>query len=181
MTKTEQVAIGVAAIGLLAGAIWLLVPGSSPRSAPTTSTTSIATALATATVATAPTLTAATTTSATASARASAMGATLRLTDPRATVDTQIELLTSNRDDELRATFMPNIREKLTPQAIATCKRKVESHPVRPDWEMAEEATVDGRRVRRVSMFGKSMTGFVEARPNVWLADDVWCVQGQLP
>ena len=109
------------------------------------------------------------------------MGATLRLTDPRATVDTQIELLTSNRDDELRATFMPNIRDKLTPQAIATCKRKVESHPVRPDWEMAEEATVDGRRVRRVSMFGKSMTGFVEARPNVWLADDVWCVQGQLP
>ena len=145
MMKTEHVAIGVAAIGLLAGAIWPLIPDSSPRSAPTTSTTAIATAAATATVTTTSTLTAATTTatSATASARPIAIAATLRLTDPQATVDTQIELLTSNRDDDLRATFMPNIRDKLTPQAMAACKRKVASHPVKPDWEMAEEATVD--------------------------------------
>ena len=101
---------------------------------------------------------------------------------PRATVQTQIDLLLADRDVELRETFLPAVREQLTPDVLAFCKQKVRSHPVRPDWEMAEDGvTGAGERERRVSMFGKSMTGFVEVSEDRWLADGIWCVQGRLP
>jgi hypothetical protein len=90
-------------------------------------------------------------------------------------------LLLANRDAEFRETFLPAVRDQITYDALAYCKQKVR-RPVRPDWEMAEDGVTDtGQRVRRVSVFGKSMTGFVEVARGRWLADSVWCVQGRLP
>ena len=63
---------------------------------------------------------------------------------------------------------------------IAGCRKKVASAVVMPDWEMAENEVVNGRRVRRVSMFGKSMTGFHEIDGR-WLADAAWCVPVGVP
>jgi hypothetical protein len=102
----------------------------------------------------------------------------VRLDSPKATVETQIALLRADRDDDLRATFATAISD----DDIAYCKQKVRTRPVRPDWEMAEDGvTPEGHPIRRVSMFGKSMTGFVESAPGQWLADSVWCTQGRLP
>ena len=112
----------------------------------------------------------------------SATASTLAIADPEQTVATQVALLTANRDAEFRETFVPRVRAELTPDALEACKATVRSHPVRPDWEMAEVAwTEAGEPIRRVSMFGKSMTGFVQVAPAQWLADSVWCTQGRLP
>lgn len=98
------------------------------------------------------------------------------------TVRTQVSLLEADRDAELRDTFLPAVRSQLDDDALAFCKQRVRGRLVRPDWEMAEEGVTDaGERIRRVSMFGKSLTGFVEVAPGRWLADSVWCVQGRLP
>jgi hypothetical protein len=106
----------------------------------------------------------------------------VRLDSPKETVETQIALLRADRDDDLRATFVVGVRASLTDDDLAFCKQKVRTRPVRPDWEMAEDGvTPDGHPIRRVSMFGKSMTGFVETAPGQWLADSVWCTQGRLP
>jgi hypothetical protein len=116
------------------------------------------------------------------SAAPAAAPAPVRLDSPKETVETQIALLHADRDEELRATLLPAARATLTAEDLAFCKQKVKTRPVRPDWEMAEDGvTVDGHPIRRVSMFGKSMTGFVEASPGQWLADSVWCTQGRLP
>jgi hypothetical protein len=97
------------------------------------------------------------------------------------TVRTQVVLLLAHRDAEFRATFLPSVQDQITDEVLAYCKQKL-GRPVRPDWEMAEDGlTANGKRVRRVSMFGKSMTGFVELEPDRWLADSVWCAQGRQP
>lgn len=85
-------------------------------------------------------------------------------------------LLAADRDDEFRNTFVSSIRDQVTPEAIAACKRKVVGKSVRPDWEVAESSVEGGQRVVRVSMFGKSMTGFHEEKLGIWLADAVWCL-----
>jgi hypothetical protein len=106
----------------------------------------------------------------------------VRLDSPKETVETQIALLRADRDDDLRATFVVAVRASITDDDLAFCKQKVRTRPVRPDWEMAEDGvTQDGDPIRRVSMFGKSMTGFVESAPGQWLADSVWCTQGRSP
>ena len=96
----------------------------------------------------------------------------------RATVDTQLMLLREGRDADFRATFLPTVA--VTPEAIAACRRRIDQVPVKPDWEVAEDVVIDGHAVRRVSMFGKSMTGFHELSGR-WLADAVWCVPTGLP
>jgi hypothetical protein len=71
---------------------------------------------------------------------------------------------------------------QLTADTIAYCKWKASTRPVRPDLEMAEDDVTDrGERIQRVSMFGKSLTGFVEVEKGRWLADSVWCAQGRSP
>jgi len=51
---------------------------------------------------------------------------------------------------------------------------------VTPDWEVAERRVKDGRPVTSVSMFGKSLTDFVELDGR-WLAGALWCLPPQLP
>jgi hypothetical protein len=102
----------------------------------------------------------------------------MKLDFPQSTVETQLRLLHENRDADFRATFLPTVA--VTPEAIAACKKRIDQVPVKPDWEMAEDAFVDGHAVKRVSMFGKSMTGFHDLGGK-WLADAVWCVPTGLP
>ncbi len=97
------------------------------------------------------------------------------LHSPQATVQTQLDLLHGGSDEAFRATFLPSVQPSLTPDAIAACRRRVEHVPVRPDWEKAELSTGSAGRVLRVSMFGKSETGFHETAGQ-WLADAAWCV-----
>jgi hypothetical protein len=100
------------------------------------------------------------------------------LSSPRQTVDTQMKLLAEGRDGEFRATFLPGVA--ISADQIEACRKRVANTVVRPDWEMAEDVLVNGHRVRRVSMFGKSMTGFHDVQGK-WLADAVWCVPVGLP
>lgn len=107
--------------------------------------------------------------------------AKLALASPREAVETQLRLLSARDDETFRRTFLPEVQPDLTDQAVEGCRRRVGSRKVKPDWEVAEESverTDAGaqRRVLRVSMFGKSMTGFHEVAPGEWLADAVWCV-----
>jgi len=103
----------------------------------------------------------------------SASAAAPRLETAEIAVETQIALLAAHRYVDFRRTFLPDV--EVTDEAIAACERRVVGRKVLPDWELAEEATIRGRRVRSVSMFGKSMTGFHEVAPGRWLADAVWC------
>jgi len=100
------------------------------------------------------------------------------LTSPTATVDSQMMLLRENRDEEFRKTFLPSV--PISADQIDACKKKIASSVVKPDWEMAEEQVVNGHRVKRVSMFGKSMTGFHDMSGK-WLADYLWCVPVGVP
>jgi hypothetical protein len=102
------------------------------------------------------------------------------LASPQTAVQTALRLLDSGDQDLFRETFLPSVQPQVTADAFAACRRRVRQVPVRPDWEVAEEATSAGHHVLRVSMFGKSMTGFhdVDGR---WLADAVWCLPVGLP
>ena len=99
---------------------------------------------------------------------------------PAATVSTQVRLVEEGDDADFRQTFIPAIRDKETPDAIAACRKRLAQVRVQPDWEMAEDAVENGERVERVSMWGKSMTGFHEQNGR-WLADALWCVPTGLP
>jgi hypothetical protein len=100
----------------------------------------------------------------------------LSLATPKDTVATQVRLLAEGDDEGFRATFLPDVRARVTPDAIRACKQRVAGRGVFPDWETAEDAVESGQRVRRVSMYGKSLTGFHEVATDVWLVDAVWCV-----
>jgi hypothetical protein len=95
-------------------------------------------------------------------------------------VKTQEQLLAARDDEGFRRTFLPEVRAELTAEAIESCRKRLGRRLVRPDWEMAENTVENGdagpHRVVRVSMFGKSMTGFHEVAPDEWLADAAWCV-----
>ena len=102
--------------------------------------------------------------------------ATLPRTNPRQTLEVQLALLGTDRLEAFRSTFLPEIQPQITPEVFAACKGRVRDRAVRPDWEVAEDRVVLGRRVVSVSIFGKSMTGFVEVSPEEWRADAVWCL-----
>lgn len=104
--------------------------------------------------------------------------AKLDVSSAQATVETQLDLLRRERDEAFAATFLPSVT--VTPEATAACKKRVQAVAVRPDWEMAQDSTEQGHAVRRVSMFGKSMTG-VHETGHRWLADALWCVPTGLP
>jgi len=102
------------------------------------------------------------------------------LASPQVTVQTQVRLLAGGNPDLFRQTFLPSVQPQVTAEAFEACRKRVGQAPVQPDWEMAETGTSGGHRIVRVSMFGKSMTGFhqVDGR---WLADAVWCVPVGVP
>jgi hypothetical protein len=68
----------------------------------------------------------------------------------------------------------------VTPETFARCKNRVASTRVLPDWETAEDTTENGHPVRKVSIFGKSMTGFHDL-DGAWLADRFWCLPTGVP
>jgi hypothetical protein len=102
------------------------------------------------------------------------------LASPQTTVQTQLRLLEGGNADLFRQTFLPSVRPQVTAEAFEACRKRVRQVPVQPDWEMAEASTSGGDRVVRVSMFGKSMTGFHDVDGH-WLADAVWCLPVGLP
>ena len=102
------------------------------------------------------------------------------LASPQTTVETELRLLEAGEQDLFRETFLPSLQPKVTAETFAACRKRVRQVPVRPDWEVAESGESAGHRVVRVSMFGKSMTGFHEVDGR-WLADALWCVPVGLP
>ncbi|HYR18107.1 MAG TPA: hypothetical protein VEQ15_01365 [Myxococcales bacterium] len=102
------------------------------------------------------------------------------LASPQTTVETELRLLEGGKADLFRQTFLPSVQPQVTAEAFEACRKRVRQVPVRPDWETAEASTSGGHRVVRVSMFGKSMTGFHQVDRR-WLADAVWCLPVGLP
>jgi hypothetical protein len=102
------------------------------------------------------------------------------LASPQATVQTELRLLEAGEQELFRQTFLAHVQAQVTNEAFAACRRRVRQVPVRPDWEMAEAGATAGHRVVRVSMFGKSMTGFHEVDGR-WLADALWCLPTGVP
>jgi hypothetical protein len=102
------------------------------------------------------------------------------LASPRSTVQTELRLLEAGEQDLFRETFLPSVQSRVTAETFAACRRRVRQAPVRPDWETAEAGASGGHRVVRVSIFGKSMTGFHETDGR-WLADALWCLPIGLP
>lgn len=100
------------------------------------------------------------------------------LSSAEATVKSAVAALVAGRDRDFADTFLPDVVRQLDPDLIARCRARVIAAPVRPDWEVAEERVVAGRRVRLVSMYGKSMTGFHDVAGR-WLADRIWCAPAQ--
>ncbi len=75
-------------------------------------------------------------------------------------MQTELRLLEAGDRDLFRETFLPSVQPQVTAEAFAACRKRVRQVPVRPDWEMSEASASGGHRVVRVSMFGKSTTGF---------------------
>src|SRR5262249_4085618 len=84
--------------------------------------------------------------------------------------------LLSGDIDRFRGAFLPEIQAKITPATFAACRAYIAHKTLRPDWDVAEEHARNGRREVRVSIFGKSLTAFVETSSGEWKADALWCV-----
>lgn len=109
------------------------------------------------------------------------VAAVVLLRSPRDTIATQQRLLDEHDDAAFRRTFLRSVQSELTDAAIEACRRRLAGKTLHPDWAVAEESVEPGdggvaERVVRVSIFGKSMTGFHEVSPGTWLADAAWCV-----
>lgn len=104
-----------------------------------------------------------------------------RPSSPRENLAIAMRLLEAGDDDAFRATFLPSVRSQLTTSAIESCRRRLVGKTLKPDWEVAESSVEPNEagaaeRIVRVSIFGKSMTGFHEVAPDEWLTDAAWCV-----
>ena len=97
-----------------------------------------------------------------------------------ATVQTELRLLEAGKQELFRQTFLRSVQPQVTTEAFEACRKRVQQVLVRPDWETAKPGKSRGHRVVRVSIFGKSMTGFHEVDGR-WLADAVWCLPVGLP
>jgi hypothetical protein len=102
------------------------------------------------------------------------------LASAETTVSTQMTYLEDGQYDLFVQTFAEDVRSQVTRDVFERCRTRIGQVPVRPDWEMAEETAESGHRVRRVSMFGKSMTPFVET-DGAWRAQAIWCLPVGLP
>ena len=101
------------------------------------------------------------------------------VSSPQSTVASSLRFLEADDELRFRQTLLPSVAAKLTPETFADCRAHLARGPVTPDWEVAERTVQDGHLVVRVSMFGKSLTGFHELRGR-WLADALWCGLPQL-
>jgi hypothetical protein len=88
-----------------------------------------------------------------------------------ATMQAQIDHLAK---DDFQA-FAHSFSVPVTREQFDICKKRMAHAHLSPDWEMAEVGEENGRRVVRVSIFGKGMTAFRE-RDGGYVADTVWCV-----
>ena len=104
----------------------------------------------------------------------------IMLASPGATVQTELRLLEAGKQELFRQTFLRSVQPQITAEAFEACRKRVQQVLVRPDWETAKPGKSRGHRVVRVSIFGKSMTGFHEVDGR-WLADAVWCLPVGLP
>jgi hypothetical protein len=95
------------------------------------------------------------------------------------TIESQLRLLAERRDVALRATFLPDLRDDLTPGAVDLCRQRVLRTPVQPEWATAAERREGSVRVRSVTLLGSS-TDFYELDGN-WLAGRLWCLPEGLP
>ena len=102
------------------------------------------------------------------------------LASPQTTVQTQLSLLQDGQRELFAQTFVEALRPQVTPEVFKACQVRVNQVPVKPDWEMAEDSLDGGKRILRVSIYGKSLTGFDELDGR-WLADTLWCVPTGLP
>ena len=102
------------------------------------------------------------------------------VSSPQSTVASSLRFLEADDELRFRQTLLPSVAAKLTPETFADCRAHLARGPVTPDWEVAERTVQDGHLVVRVSMFGKSLTGFHELRGR-WLADALWCLPTGLP
>jgi hypothetical protein len=99
---------------------------------------------------------------------------------PERAVDSALKMLQLGDEAGFRTTFLPAVQGQITPEVFATCRAFVQRTKVMPDWETSESSTQAGRAVKRVSMFGKSLTGFHEIDGR-WYADRVWCLPTGVP
>ena len=102
------------------------------------------------------------------------------LASAQTTVQSQLSLLGDNQYDLFVQTFAQSLRPSITREVFDACRVRINQLPVKPDWEVAEERTENGRRILAVSIFGKSMTDFEETDGR-WLAGSLWCVPVGLP
>jgi hypothetical protein len=91
-----------------------------------------------------------------------------------ASIQAVVGQLRDGRADALRESFLPALRPALSAEILASCRARLLSASLTPDWEMAEESSLAGHPVVRVSLFAKGMTGFHLVGGH-WLADAVWC------
>lgn len=95
------------------------------------------------------------------------------------TIESQLRLLAEQRDAALRETFLPDLRDDLTPGVIDLCRQRVLRTPVQPEWATAVERREGSVRVRSVPLLGRS-TDFYELDGH-WLAGRLWCIPEGLP
>ncbi len=179
-SKLPVAMVGGAATAALLG--WLLLrnaPEPTPSVAPTPTLAATPTATPTPTRAAPPTPVPAPTAAPEPDARPAPFSP-FSFLSPEATVSTQVRLLQEGNDEAFRETFLPSVRDKVTPDAIAACRKRLSEVRVQPDWEKADDTVVDGHKVQSVSMWGKGLTGFHDV-DGKWLADGLWCVPYGLP
>jgi hypothetical protein len=102
------------------------------------------------------------------------------LSSPERAVESAVKFLQIGDQESWKSTFLPTVQADLAADAFEKCRAYVERTRVLPDWETAQTATVDGHPVKRVSMFGKSLTGFHQIGAS-WYADRVWCLPTGVP
>ena len=97
-----------------------------------------------------------------------------KLKDPKTSIAYQLELVKAGDAEKLKSCVMPNVRDKITKEAVDKAKTNAANYTIEDIYDSAEMGEEDGKKTAKVKMKnGRTLTMLVESEGK-WLSNSVW-------
>lgn len=97
-----------------------------------------------------------------------------KLKDPKTSIAYQLELVKAGDAEKLKSCVMPNVRDKVTKEAVDKAKINAANYTIEDLYDSAEMGEEDGKKTAKVKMKnGRTLTMLVEDGGK-WLSNSVW-------
>ena len=97
-----------------------------------------------------------------------------RLKEPKSSIEYQLELVKAGDYEKLKSCVMPNVRDKVTKEAVEKAKTNAANYTIEDLYDSAEDGEMDGKKTAKVMMKnGRTLTMLVEDGGK-WLSNSVW-------